>query len=39
MLRPKDIDLERKVVWVHKGKGKKDRIVMLDDDMAPAITT
>jgi site-specific recombinase XerD len=31
MLRPKNIDLERNVVWVRQDKGKKD-------DMAPAIT-
>jgi integrase/recombinase XerD len=37
MLRRIDIDLERKIVWVRKGKGKKDRIVMLDADLAPSV--
>jgi integrase/recombinase XerD len=37
MLRRKDIDLERKVLWVRKGKGKKDRIVMLDEDIVPSV--
>ena len=32
-----DIDFDRKVVWVRKGKGKKDRIIMLDQDIAPFV--
>jgi integrase/recombinase XerD len=31
------IDFDRKVVWVRKAKGKKDRIVMLDNDLAPYV--
>lgn len=37
LLKPRDIDLERKVIWIRKGKGKKDRIVMLDETLAPLI--
>jgi site-specific recombinase XerD len=33
-LKPQDIDLHRKVLWVRKGKGKKDRMVMLDEKLA-----
>lgn len=36
-LRPEHIDIDRKVVWVRKAKGKKDRMVMLDDDLAPFV--
>jgi integrase/recombinase XerD len=36
-LRLAHMDLDRKVVWVRKGKGKKDRIVMLDPDLATLI--
>ena len=36
-LQPIDIDFDRKVVWVRKGKGKKDRIIMLDQDIAPFV--
>jgi integrase/recombinase XerD len=36
-LKPTDIDFDRKVVWVRKGKGKKDRIIMLDQDIAPFV--
>jgi integrase/recombinase XerD len=39
MLKPSDIDIERRVVWVRKGKGKKDRIVMLDDTIAPYLVS
>ncbi|MBD3317131.1 MAG: tyrosine-type recombinase/integrase [Chitinivibrionales bacterium] len=37
-LRPEDIDIERKVLWVRNGKGKKDRMVMLDHDLIPSAT-
>lgn len=37
MLRPADIDTDRKVVWVRAGKGRKDRMVMLDDSLAPFV--
>jgi site-specific recombinase XerD len=37
MLKPADIGLDRKVVWIRKGKGKKDRMVMLDDTLAPYV--
>lgn len=39
VLKPEDIDLERKVVWIRKAKGKKDRIVMLDDALAPYVSS
>jgi site-specific recombinase XerD len=32
-LMPEDIDLNRKVLWVRKGKGNKDRMVMLDEKL------
>lgn len=37
MLRRKDIDPERKIVWVRKAKGRKDRMVMLDEEMLPTV--
>jgi integrase/recombinase XerD len=37
VLQPTHIDFERKVLWVRKAKGKKDRIVMLDNDLAPYV--
>jgi len=36
-LRPSDIDIERKVITLRKAKGKKDRVVMLDDELTPYI--
>jgi site-specific recombinase XerD len=36
-LRREHIDVARGVVWVRKGKGKKDRLVMLDADLAPTV--
>ncbi len=33
-LRRENIDFDRKVVTIRKGKGKKDRVVMLDDALA-----
>ncbi len=36
-LKPIDIDFDRKVVRVRKGKGKKDRIIMLDHAIAPFV--
>jgi site-specific recombinase XerD len=36
-LKPEDIDLNRKVLWVRKGKGNKDRMVMLDEKLSPFI--
>ena len=38
VLRPRDIDIERKVISIRKAKGKRDRIVMLDDELAPYIS-
>lgn len=32
-LKPEHFDLERKILWVRKAKGKKDRIVMLDSGL------
>jgi site-specific recombinase XerD len=32
-LKPEDIDINRKILWVRKGKGKKDRMVMLDESL------
>ena len=37
VLQPGDIDVERKVITIRKAKGKRDRIVMLDDELAPYI--
>lgn len=37
MLRVKDIDFSRRVVYVRHGKGSKDRIVMLPAPSAPAL--
>jgi integrase len=36
-LKPEDIDLDRKIVWIRKGKGKKDRMIMLDDELSPFV--
>jgi site-specific recombinase XerD len=36
-LRPADIDLERNIVWVRRGKGEKDRAVMLDASIKPEL--
>lgn len=36
-LRPRDIDLNRRVLTIRNGKGKKDRIVMIDRDLLPII--
>jgi integrase/recombinase XerD len=38
-MKPSDIDIERKVVWIRKGKGEKDRMVMLDDALAPYLVS
>lgn len=32
-LKPEDFDLDRKILWVRKGKGRKDRGVMIDDSL------
>jgi len=37
LLRPEDMDLDRKILWIRKGKGKKDRMIMLDDELAPFV--
>jgi integrase len=37
VLQPRDIAIDRKVITIRKAKGKKDRIVMLDDELAPYI--
>jgi integrase/recombinase XerD len=37
LLKPEDIDLDRKVVWIRHGKGAKDRGVMLDEAIKPEI--
>jgi site-specific recombinase XerD len=36
-LKPQDVDLNRKVLWIRKGKGKKDRMVMLDQNLLPHV--
>lgn len=36
-LKPEDIDVDRKILWVRKGKGKKDRMVMLDENLLPYV--
>lgn len=36
-LKPRDIDIERKVITIRKAKGKKDRVVMLDEELVPYI--
>jgi integrase/recombinase XerD len=33
LLKPEHFELERKILWIRKAKGKKDRIVMLDKDL------
>ena len=38
-LQLNDIDFDRNVIYVRQGKGKKDRQVMLDEVLKPAITT
>ena len=38
-LKPKDIDLDRNIVWVRHGKGGKDRGVMLDAAIKPEIAS
>jgi integrase/recombinase XerD len=38
LLRPEHIDIERRVLWIRKGKGKKDRMVMLDHDLIPIMS-
>jgi site-specific recombinase XerD len=38
-LRRGDIDLDRRVVTVRKGKGRKDRIVMLDKQLLPYVAS
>jgi site-specific recombinase XerD len=37
VLKPEDIDLYRKIIWIRKAKGKKDRMVMLDETLLPYI--
>ena len=37
-LKPADIDLHRNIVWVRRGKGAKDRGVMLDEAIKPEVT-
>ncbi len=37
-LRVKDIDLERRTVSIHGGKGDKSRIVMLAESLVPVLT-
>ncbi|MFP4013386.1 MAG: tyrosine-type recombinase/integrase [Chitinispirillaceae bacterium] len=37
VLKPQDIDTDRKVLWVRKAKGKKDRMVMLDETLVPHV--
>ncbi|MFP4682011.1 MAG: tyrosine-type recombinase/integrase [Chitinispirillaceae bacterium] len=37
VLKLQDIDTDRKVLWVRKAKGKKDRMVMLDETLVPHV--
>jgi site-specific recombinase XerD len=37
-LKPEDIDLDRNIIWIRRGKGSKDRGVMLDAAIKPDIT-
>ncbi len=37
-LKPEHVDIERRVLWIRKGKGKKDRMVMLDQELIPLIS-
>ena len=37
-IKPGDIDLERNIVWIRRGKGSKDRRVMLDAAIKPELT-
>lgn len=37
VLKPTDIDMERHVVRIRSAKGKKDRIVMLDNELEPYV--
>jgi site-specific recombinase XerD len=39
VLRPNDIDLDRKTITIRKAKGMRDRIVMLDDELAPYVSS
>lgn len=39
ILKPEDIDLERKVIWIRKAKGRKDRMVMLDETLIPYVSS
>jgi integrase len=39
VLRPNDIDLDRKTVTIRKAKGMRDRVVMLDDELAPYVSS
>lgn len=36
-LRVKDVDLERHAIYVHSGKGDKDRTTVLPDSLVPAL--
>ncbi|MBN1128659.1 MAG: site-specific integrase [Chitinispirillaceae bacterium] len=36
-LKPEDISIERRLITVRHGKGNKDRTVMIDDTLLPAI--
>ncbi len=38
VLKPEHVDIERQVLWIRKGKGKKDRMVMLDKELIPIIS-
>jgi site-specific recombinase XerD len=38
-LKPNSIDMERSIITIFKGKGKKDRLVMLDASLKPAISS
>ncbi len=39
VLEPQNIDVDRKVVWIRKAKGKKDRMVMLDEKLIPFVVS
>ncbi|HMA65532.1 MAG TPA: tyrosine-type recombinase/integrase, partial [Chitinispirillaceae bacterium] len=37
-LHPAYVNIEGQVLWIRKGKGKKDRMVMLDPELIPIMS-